>query len=140
MFSAKLSELLLLINDKALQIPASSTAATVPLNTIVQFSMFAGSLYFDSREEESAYCSFMGIIPKPRTAEQKKAFESGYITASGYVPLRHRYHFPDLMCRFQENPDKIPLGIIERRHGLSRKRSHVGHIFGAAKRVKWNNE
>lgn len=139
MFSAKLSESQSkLINDGALQMPASATDATIPLNTIAQLSMFAGSMYFDSREEESAYCSFMGIIPKPRTAEQDQAFELGYINDSGYVPQRNRIHLPELMCRFEENPDRIALGIIERRRGVSCKRSHVKQIFSEAKRAKWD--
>lgn len=141
MFSAKLSQSQsTLINNQTLQLPSNSAAYTIGLNTIVQLSMFAGSMYFDNAAEESAYCNFIGVIPRPRTEEQQKAFEAGYITNSGYVSLQHRQHFPDLLCRFKENPDKITIGIIERRHGYSRKRSHVAQIFGEAKRFKWDND
>lgn len=134
MFSAKLSQSqCTLINNKALQIPSIPTAPTIPMHTFVQLSMFAGSMYFENAEEQSAYCSFMGMIPRPRTDEQQYLFESGYINNNGYVPLRYRDHFPDLMCRFKENPDKITIGIIERRHGYSRKRSHVSQIIVEAK-------
>lgn len=141
MFSAKLSPTqCTLINNHALQLPSNSMTRPIPLETIVQLSMFAGSMYFDSAEEELEYCNFMGIIPDPITAEQAKTLKSILpMKTCGYIPSRYREYFTELWCRFKQNPGKIALGIIEMRHGYARKRSHAAQIIIESKRFKWDD-
>lgn len=139
MFSAKLSPTQsTLINNPALQIPPDAAARPVPMRTIVQLTMFAGSMYFENAEEETEYCNFMGIIPSPPTDEQAETLKSISATC-GYIPTSEREQFPGLWCRFRKNPGKIAMGIIEMRHGYARKRSHAAQINIEAKRFKWNN-
>lgn len=142
MFSAKVSPSQSnLINNKALQLPSNPSVPNIPLKTLVQQSMFAGSTFFDNADEEKAYCNFMGIVPNPRTiAEQEALDKINQPINSGYIPQRYRENFPNLTCDFLANPEKIAIGIIERRHNSSRKRSHVGQLFYELKRCKWEND
>lgn len=83
----------------------------------------------------------VGFLPRPRIDEYQRAFEEGAIRSNGYVPLEHRQRFAELaeVCLFNENPDKIAIGIIERRHGYLRANSHVSSLLVEGKRVRWNH-
>lgn len=142
MFCAKLSQSQnTLINQKALQIPNRPHTHEIPMNTYVQLTVFAGSTYFGSVEEQSAYCNFIGAIPNPRTVDQQMAFETGEIMSSGFVQKRHRHRFPDLemVCRFEQNPTDTIIKIIERRHGSLPKRSHTRQLLYEGKRARLDN-
>lgn len=140
MFCAKLSKQQeKLINNKALILPQNSNMPDIPIEILVQISMFAGSMYFDNENEQNEYCNFMGFIPEPRTPEQERIFDRLKLKTS-FIPIRDREDFPAISSRFKENPEKIAIGLIERRFGNSRKRSHVESIIFEAKKSKLDNE
>lgn len=141
MFSPKLSmSHSNLLNNANLQVPANSSNENIDAAKAVQIAMFAGSMYFNDVVEETAYNNFMGFIPRPRSAEYQQAFEEGAITSNGYVPAEHRHRFAELleMCRFTENPDKIAIEIINRRHGYLSANSHVSLLLREGKRSSRN--
>ncbi|KAJ6635827.1 hypothetical protein Bhyg_14413, partial [Pseudolycoriella hygida] len=64
----------------------------IGLDEEVQISMYSGSMYFKNASEQNAYCSFMGLIPNPRTSEIQKAFEDGFIDPNAFVPVENRQY------------------------------------------------
>lgn len=130
-----------LLNDRNLQLPSKPSNVNIPLSIAMQIGMVAGSMYFNDRDEETAYCNFMGFIPRPRSAKNQQAFEEGAIASNGFVPVEHRYRFDELAatCQFFSNPDKIAIGIIERRHGYLSAKSHISRLLAEGKRVKWDD-
>lgn len=129
-----------LLNDKELQLPANSSNKNIDASKTVQISMFAGSMYFNHQHEEKSYCDFMGFIPRQQSAERQQEFEEGVVTCNGDVPVvRHHFSKTAKASRFTENPDKIAIGIIERRYGYLSAKSHVSSLLVEGKRVRWNS-
>lgn len=127
-----------LLNKKGLRITAESNTTMEIVNPLneAQLALFAGSMYFQTNQEQLTYSNFMGIIPRPRTKEQDDYFNKGLISSSGFVEQKNRCHFANLskVCNFNQNPDVLAVGIIERRHGYIRKRSDVCLLVNEAKR------
>lgn len=97
---------------------------------IVPIAMFAGSMYFETEDEQDAYCAFMGLIPRPRPSSLNRI---GLILANGYVDIKNRQH-ADLKeyvgnITFTRNPVDLANGIIEARHGYMYEYSHVAAIL-----------
>lgn len=108
-----------------------------------QIAMYSGSMYFNSEMEQDAYCSFMGLIPSPRTPDLEMAFEEGYITPNSYVPTENRRHSAAISrlvkkCKFNENPVELAIKLIEAHHVFVRKESHVSAILEKATKKKIN--
>ncbi|XP_055310984.1 uncharacterized protein LOC129573874 [Sitodiplosis mosellana] len=101
----------------------------------VQIGIFSGSMYFNNEAEQNAYCSFLGVIPRPRTEEQEEAFKKGVIKPNGYVTPENRSHSKAITeavaaCKFNKNPVDLAIKLIEAHHHLSdRKESHVASIL-----------
>lgn len=127
-----------LLNRVGLRITGKCNATVRNITALneAQLALFSGSMYFQTKQEQSNYCNFMGIIPRPRTERENELFNSGVISSSGFVEKNNRSHFEHLsaMCKFNRNPDALAVGIIERRHGFIRKRSDVCLIVQEAKR------
>lgn len=99
--------------------------------------VFSGCTYFCGREEQDAFCEFVGYIPRPPagpgTEEEEKAFENGW-TVNGFVKPDHRQILATA-CRFRDNPDKLVGGIIQRRLELFSPLSHVSSVLVEGRKV-----
>ncbi len=126
-----------LLHDKPLQVTGlnkSNPDDKIELDDEVQIAMFAGSMYFQREIEQEAYCSFMGLIPSPRTPDLELAFEEGVISPNSYVSSENRQHSHAVArfvkkCKFTENPVELAIKIIEAHHTFLRKESHVSAIL-----------
>lgn len=104
------------------------------MDDAVQIGMFAGSMYFASNEEQNAYCSFMGLIPRPRTTELETQFRCGQICANGFVEVEHRRSSQAInarvgACRFEQSPTDLAVKLIEAHHEMLSKECHVAWIL-----------
>ena len=125
------------VNTPTLTIPpsiASShsiSAEVIPLEQLVQLFIFNGTLYFDSTDEQTAYCQCLGLCPKPRTPEEDDAFEKGWISVDGFVSkLAHRHKLKIPEYRFTDNPLAFVKQLIEIRNNTHTPvASHVGSII-----------
>ena len=117
------------INTAALTIPRSFFS--VPAEWLAELSVFNGTLYFDQVDQQRAYCQFLGVCPKPRTAPEATAFEQGWIANDGFVPqVEHRRCLQLTHCRFNLSPLQLCRRILESRHRSHvSPRSHVGAII-----------
>ncbi|CAF1403176.1 unnamed protein product [Adineta steineri] len=132
----------ILINTSALTIPPSIApdsnviSFTIPVEWLVELYVFNGTLYFETTEEQTAYCRCLGVCPKPRTKIEEEAFEKDYIAIDGFVSnLDHRLHLQLNQCHFKVNPLVFIRKLIENRnHVHAPLKSHVGSIiFNALK-------
>lgn len=128
-----------LLHEKSLQVTGlnSNPDDGIELDDEVQIAVFAGSMHFESDVEQESYCSFMGLIPSPRTPALELAFEDGIISPNSFVPLEHRKHSNNVArmvkkCKFSENPVDLAIKIIEAHHSFLRKESHVSAILEKA--------
>lgn len=123
-----------LSNNKELMVnKLESKKIDIDLCEQIQIGMFAGSMYFKDVAEQDEFCRFMGLIPRPRTSAHQAAFEKGAIQPNGFVERKYR-QLPELMpavgqCKFNKNPTKLAVQIIEARHQFIRKESHVASIL-----------
>lgn len=96
-----------------------------------QLCMFAGSMYFADEGEQSMYCRCAGVIPRPRTASEQRAFSNGW-TVGQFVMAESRSQVDEQMhslCPFRRDPSSLLTGILERRFELLHKQSHVARIL-----------
>lgn len=126
-----------LLNNKQLQVPAMVNDLSIDIHDEVQISMMAGSMYFGSEREQDAYCNFMGLIPRQRTAVHQRAYERGLIKPNGFVPVENRQLSVVVdavgQCKFQKNPVVLAIRIIEACHEFLRENSHVSTILNGKK-------
>jgi hypothetical protein len=132
----------ILINTPTLTIPPSIVRLTkpffvnIPVEQLAELFVFNGTLYFQTVDEQKAYCEFLGICPKPRTSAETDAFEKGWIAVDGFVTKpKYRLRLHIAQCRFMSNPMKFVKQLIENRnHSHAPVFSHVGSIiFNAIK-------
>ncbi|XP_031635809.1 uncharacterized protein LOC116348812 isoform X2 [Contarinia nasturtii] len=128
-----------LIHEEKLQITGNLTANTIDIEDEVQIGVFSGMMYFKNEMEQNAYCSFLGLIPRPRTAEQEKAFEDKIIKENGYVPPKKR-KMDEISncvdrCRFEHNPRDFVIKLINAHHQGMPKVTHVSSILVRCKKV-----
>ena len=100
------------------------------LNT--RLSIFAGNMYFEDKEEQKVYCDLLGIIPHPRTDAEQEAFEKKYCYQNGFVKPKHRYVTSLAIfttCEFEENPETLLLGVLEKRYENLPIISHVSQVL-----------
>ena len=136
---------LILLNNPVLTVPSSITLdqiATfyhVPIQLLVELFLFNGTLYFETEEEQAAYCQYIGVCPKPRSAVEEKAFEDGWIAMDGFVENReHRRLLQLQRCSFQSNPLLFIGKLVENRNNMHAPvRSHVGSIIMEATKHKF---
>jgi hypothetical protein len=128
------------INTTALTMPPSieSSSGAVPfpiqIQWLVELFVFNGSLYFESNDEQTAYCQCLGVCQKPRTAAEEEAFKKGWIAEDGYVDnLEHRFSLQLNQCRFRSNPLAFVRKLVEiRNHIHAPSTSHVSSIISNA--------
>jgi hypothetical protein len=104
---------------------------------LVQFFVFDGTLYFENIDEQTAYCEYLGLCPKPRTKTEEEAFEKDWIADDGFVrSLEHRRHLQIHRARFHSNPLTFVKQLIENRSNSHAPiTSHVGSIILDSKKL-----
>ena len=119
------------VNNPALTIPSSSTQFHIPLEWFVRIFVFNGTLYFDTVEEQGAYCQLLNLCPKPRTNEEDVAFEKNWIDMDGFVSdAEHRRHLQMNQGQFNSNPIIFIKQLIENRNkSYPSISSHIGSII-----------
>ncbi|CAF1305635.1 unnamed protein product [Rotaria sordida] len=103
----------------------------IPLEWLVQLFIFNGTLYFETVDEQTAYCQCLSLCPKPRTAEEEEAFKNGWIAVDGFVSNpQHRQYLRMHQVRFTCNLLTFVKQIIENRNNSHAPiSSHVGGII-----------
>ncbi|CAF3598106.1 unnamed protein product [Rotaria sp. Silwood1] len=126
----------ILVNQPTLTIPPSIVSDgishfIIPNEWLVELLIFNGTLYFETADEQEAYCQCLGVCPKPRTKIEKDAFEKGWILVDGFIAQEdHRQLLHRHRCRFTANPLRFIQKLIENRTGSHAPRtSHVGGII-----------
>jgi hypothetical protein len=112
--------------------PSNGTAAYfIPIEQLIQLFIFNGTLYFETIDEQTAYCQCLGLCPKLRTAKEEEAFEKGWITVDGFVSSpEHRRYLRIHKARFNSNPLTFVKQLIENRNNSHAPiTSHVGSII-----------
>jgi hypothetical protein len=104
---------------------------SIPIEWLVELFVFNGTLYFESSEEQMAYCRNIGVCPKPRTKSEEAAFEKGWIAIDGFVEKSdHRNLLQLQQCRFRSNPLAFIRKLVENRNNTHAPlTSHVGSII-----------
>ena len=109
----------------------------MPANLFTQLSIYSGSLYLDSVEEEEEYLLFLGYCPHPRNAEQEACFETEKILKNGFVPMSHReivyrsvLREHQTLSKFEDEPSGLVQRIIcLRNYGIVPESAHHNIIF-----------
>ena len=106
------------INTPALMIPRiSTTAFQIPIEWLIQLFVFNGTLYFETTNEQTAYCQWLGLYPRPRTKSEEKAFENSSIDNDKSINNSNSLlHFTKQLL---ENRNNSHLTVV----------SHVGSII-----------
>ncbi|CAF4374193.1 unnamed protein product, partial [Rotaria sp. Silwood2] len=123
------------IDISRLTIPPT-VPCSIPVEWLVQLFLFNGTLYFNTVEEQTAYCQCLGLCPKPRTKLEDDAFDNGCIALDGYVEQpEHREQLKLHHCCFPSNPLIFVKKLLENRNSSHAPLiSHVGSIiFNAVK-------
>ncbi|CAF3750887.1 unnamed protein product, partial [Rotaria sordida] len=103
----------------------------IPLEWLVQLFIFNGTLYFETVDEQTAYCQCLSLCPKPRTVKEEEAFKNGWIDVDGFVSnSEHRQYLKMYKVRFHCNLLTFVKQIIENRNNSHASiSSHVGSII-----------
>lgn len=122
-----------LLRMPGLQVTAIPHPIEIDLKSEVEVGVFAGSMYFKDEIEEQQFCSFLGLIPRPRNAILEIAFDTGIIRPNGFVPKEKRNNskfIAELVgeCRFVKNPVDLVIKLIIAHHHFMREESHVASI------------
>jgi hypothetical protein len=121
----------LMLREHALVLPVSRFNR-LPIAT-PQLLAFSGNAFFASKSEESAFCDFLGLCPRPRCGAQEDAFQRGDIGLDGFVlPEKRDAISPRLKaaCGFQKSPVGFLTELLSARgwYGYPSS-SHVGQIL-----------
>ena len=127
----------IIVNTTNLTIPPSiapdrgAVKFTIPTEWLVELFIFNGTLYFETTDEQTAYCHCLGLCPKPRTEFEKEAFEKSWINVDGFVEKSdHRNLLQLQQCRFHANPLAFIRKLVENRNNTHIPLiSHVGSIL-----------
>ncbi|KAG4070074.1 hypothetical protein HA402_013734 [Bradysia odoriphaga] len=123
-----------LIRESALRVCGWENAPRIRVEEEVQIGMLSGLMYFADDEEQAAYCSFLGLIPRPRTVELESAFTQGIINPNGFVERKNR-QFSELIgsivgkCGFDQNSTDLAVKLIEAHHQHLPAGCHVASVL-----------
>lgn len=123
-----------LLRNIKLHVSGMQKSNAIDLTDEVQIAMYSGSMNFADEIEQSAYCGFLGVIPRPRTSHLESAFENGIIRPNGFVIPENRQYSKEMsncvgQCKFKENPVDLAIKLIEAYHQALLKDSHVASIL-----------
>ncbi|CAF4266090.1 unnamed protein product [Rotaria magnacalcarata] len=104
---------------------------SIPTEWLVELFVFNGTLYFETTEEQTAYCHLLGVCLKPRSAIEEDAFQKGWLTVDGFVGKSDHHKLLQLnQCRFHPNPLIFIRKLIENRNNMHAPlTSHVASIL-----------
>ncbi|CAF4824442.1 unnamed protein product [Rotaria sp. Silwood1] len=127
----------ILFNTRTLTIPPLISFGpeildySIPIELLVALFAFNGTIYFENKREQDAYCKFLGLCLKPRNEIETNAFDNGWINIDGFVEnLDHRQQLQLHQCRFSSNPLSFIRKLIENRNQAHAPlSSHVGSII-----------
>jgi hypothetical protein len=125
------------VNTPALTMPPFTTsthdimAFVLPVDWLAQLFVFNGTIYFQTVEEQTAFCQCLALCLKPRTAIEENAFENGWIAVDGFV------QDSDLRCqlqidrsRFNSNPLAFVKELVKNRNNTyASVTTHIGTII-----------
>ena len=79
-----------MLREYALVLPVTSRFNHLLLAASTQLLAFSGNAFFASKSEESTFCDFLRLCPRPRCGAQEDAFQRGDIGLDGMaiLPLR----------------------------------------------------
>lgn len=134
-----------LLRDTNLQVTAMEIPFDIGLDPEIQIGVYAGSMYFKSDDEQSAYCGFLGLIPRPRLKELEEAFDDNIIKPNGFVEHDHRNSTEVIskfvgQCQFIKNPIDLVHRLISAHHQFMRDESHVATILDRGMKTNINND
>ncbi|CAF1052665.1 unnamed protein product [Rotaria sp. Silwood1] len=115
----------------ALTIPHDAIDFVLPVDWLAQLFVFNGTIYFETVEEETAYCQCLALCLKPRTTIEEDAFENGWIALDGFVQEpEHRCHLQIDRARFNSNPLAFVKELLKNRNNTyASVTSHIGNII-----------
>ena len=137
MFAARLHDTQsTLFHDVLLSLPADYSPP-LPYSELLdpELLLFSGSIYFEGREEERAYCCFLGLRPHPRIPPNTPdgATAATSTTFCGiFVPKKERAAFDGQLasrCRFEQNPIELAKAIVQTRLERLPTGSHLASIL-----------
>ncbi|CAF1073549.1 unnamed protein product, partial [Rotaria magnacalcarata] len=104
---------------------------SIPIELLVALFAFNGTIYFENKREQDAYCKFLGLCLKPRNEIETNTFDKGWISIDGFVEnLEHRQQLQLHQCRFSSNPLSFIRKLTENRNQAHTPlSSHVGSII-----------
>ncbi|CAF4929892.1 unnamed protein product [Rotaria sp. Silwood1] len=125
------------VNTSSLTIPPlirhlnDAVSFFLPLEWLVQLFIFNGTIYFETVDEQIAYCQCLSLCPKSRTVEEEEAFKNGWIAVDGFVSnIEHCHYLKMHKVRFHRNLLIFVKQKIENRNNLHAPiTSHVGSII-----------
>ena len=91
----------------------------VSLSLLEQLFVYSGSIFFNNKQEQSEYLSFVGYCPNPRTESEEKHFENRLISKNGYVPRENRlivFGSRQNKSKFESDPSNLILKLAEIRN------------------------
>ncbi|KAJ3037549.1 hypothetical protein HDV00_001594 [Rhizophlyctis rosea] len=111
--------------------PSDSTTPVIPPRLQAQVAAFSGSLYFGGRDEEDAYCDFLGFYPRPWDGVENYR-ETGVIGNDGYTDPERRAELGGeiALSRFWSNPSNVMMKLIHARNaGVPPGNAHATSIL-----------
>ena len=122
------------ISTPALTIPPfipDTITFILPVDWLAELFIFNGTVYFETVEEQIAYCQCLALCPKPRTMIEENAFENGWIAVDGFVQeMEHRCQLQIYRARFTSNPLAFVKQLLKNRNNTyAFFTSHVGSII-----------
>ncbi|CAL8134250.1 unnamed protein product [Orchesella dallaii] len=120
----------ILVNKPRLQLPLSRQGVQLSPNMMAPFLIAAGNLFYASMEEQIAFASFLGLLPRPWEDEVEAAFNSGLIEKTGFVkPNSHSKQWLCLNSMFQRDPSEMVRAILRCRHDVLRDSDHTVRLL-----------
>lgn len=123
-----------LLRNSKTQVSGMQKSNAIELHEEVQIAVYSGSMNFADKIEQTAYCGFLGVIPRERTPHLDTAFETGIIRPNGFVIPENRQYSKEMsdcvgQCKFKANPVDLAIKLIEAHHQALLKDSHVASIL-----------
>ena len=94
---------------------------TAPPHARIMLNLFAGQLYFDSKEQYEDVCVLLALSRAHRDAQ--------HIEMDGFVHVKYRTGRPSPLSESKVKILKELMGL--RRKGMSYYRTHIGHVLNA---------
>ena len=115
----------------------------IPQHLFEQLSIYAGSLYFNSNDEQEAFITFIGYCPAPRNELFQNYFDTGKIlNQNSYVPLDNRRFVFCNDCneksKFDDDPNDLITQLYKiRNYGVIPNSSHHLQILCSGKKINF---